>query len=59
MDVLDSLYTSLALQSKNKAIASAKSTKDQWKEKKREIRRSDKQELRNVFKTNVSIRGPR
>lgn len=57
MDALDKLYTSIALQSQNKAIASFKSTRESWCVKKREIRRSDKQELRNVFKTNLSSRG--
>lgn len=53
MSNTDKLFYRMALQSKNKAIQSFRSTADSWKKKKRSLRRRDKQELTNVFKSSM------
>lgn len=53
MNSLDLLYNATALQSKNKGILKFKGDKDQWKQRKRNMRRVDRMRLKDVSKSNL------
>ena len=53
MDSFDLLYTTTAMQAKNKGILNFKGDRDKWKQKKRNIRRTDRMNLKNASKNNV------
>lgn len=50
MDSLETLYKATYLQAKNKGIVNFKGDRDQWKQKKRNIRRADRMNLKNAGK---------
>lgn len=54
MDSLEKLYTNTANQSKNKGILNFKGDYDKWKQKKRTIRRADREVLRYAAKSELS-----
>lgn len=54
MDSLDLLYTATTMQAKNKGIVNFKGDRDQWKQKKRNIRRQDRVNLKNASKSCLS-----
>ena len=53
MDSLDLVYYTTAQQAKNKGILNFKGDRDQWKQKKRNIRRSDRMNLKNAGKSKL------
>jgi hypothetical protein len=53
MDSLDLLYNATAMQAKNKGILNFKGDRDKWKQKKRNIRRADRMNLKNASKSHV------
>jgi hypothetical protein len=54
MDSLDLLYNATLLQAKNKGIVNFKGDRDEWKQKKRNIRRADRMNLKNASKSSLS-----
>lgn len=54
MDSLDLLYNATLLQAKNKGIVNFKGDRDEWKQKKRNIRRADRMNLKNAGKSCLS-----
>ena len=54
MDSLDLLYTATTMQAKNKGIVNFKGDREQWKQKKRNIRREDRMNLKNASKSCLS-----
>lgn len=54
MDSLDLLYNATLLQAKNKGIVNFKGDRDEWKQKKRNIRRADRMNLKNASKSILS-----
>jgi hypothetical protein len=54
MNSLDLLYNATAVQAKNKGIVNFKGDREKWKQKKRNIRRVDRMNLKNASKSCLS-----
>lgn len=50
MNSLDLLYNATTVQSKNKGIVNFKGDREKWKQKKRNLRRIDRLNLKNASK---------